>query len=123
MDEAIPRHGAVAVRSEPGTGIWFEVCDADSSVLAVSHPFATICSLEASLGMLSRVSHDGWTARQSGDQTIVGMGRRQVRLVGSHTEEALAKILVAIAAARIDDQRPHNRRRFDLSGVRCSDLA
>jgi len=50
---------------------------------------------------------------------VVSVGRRKVQLYEPLGQKDVAAVINATAVARIEDLRPANRRRQDLSGLRC----
>ena len=103
---------------EEGT-VGFEVRDLDGRALATSAPFATICRLEAALATLAGAAAQEWKVATSPTGSVVGVDRRKVQLREPLAQAEVAADIHAAAVARIEDRRPANRRRQDLSGRRC----
>jgi hypothetical protein len=110
---------AVIVRSGDDGTVIFEVRDPVGKTLATSAPFATICRLEAALTTLAGAAAQGWSAIHQPAGAIICVGRRKVQLDAGLSDAEIAAAIDAAAAARIVDERAPNRRRHDLSGLRC----
>lgn len=113
------RLAAVVVRSGDGGTVGFEVRGADGRTLATSAPFATICRLEAALATLAGASAEAWKVAAAPGGSVVSVGRRKVQLREPLAQSEVAAVIDAAAVARIEDLRPANRRRQDLTGLRC----
>lgn len=110
---------AVVIRSGDGGTVGFEVRDSDGRTLATSAPFATICRLEAALATLAGAAAEEWKVAASLTGSVITVGRRKVHLREPLAQAEVATVIHAAAIARIEDLRPANRRRQDLSGLRC----
>lgn len=110
---------AVVIRSGDGGTVGFEVRSPDGRTLATSAPFATICRLEAALATLAGAAAEAWKVAASPRGSVVSVGRRKVQLREPLAQDEVAAVIHATAIARIEDLRPANRRRQDLTGLRC----
>lgn len=110
---------AVVIRSGGEGTVGFEVRGPDGRSLATSAPFATICRLEAALATLAGAAAQDWKVATLPTGSVVSVGRRKVQLREPLSQAEVATVINAAAVARIEDLRPANRRRQDLSGLRC----
>ena len=99
--------------------VGFVVRDTGGKALASSAPFATICRLESALSTLISASMHEWAVTTHDMGSVVSVGRRRVPLREPRSRAEIAAAIAAAACARIVDQRPANRRRYDLTGMRC----
>lgn len=109
----------VVIHSGDEGTLGFEVRGPDGRALATSTPFATICRLEAALATLAGAAAQEWKVTTLPTGSVVSVGRRKVQLREPLAQAEVAAVIHAAAAARIEDRRPANRRRQDLSGLRC----
>lgn len=110
--------GVVVLNVEAGK-VCFEIKNAEGVSMATSTPFQTICRLEAALqALVSAADHD-WKLVTGPTGSLVKVGRRQVPLREQLVPEAISALVQVATAARIVDERPASRRRYDLSGLRC----
>lgn len=110
---------AVVIHSGDEGTVGFEVRDPDGRALATSAPFASICRLEAALATLAGAAAQEWKVATLPTCSVVTVGRRKVQLREPLAQAEVAAVIHAAAVARIEDRRPANRRRQDLSGLRC----
>jgi len=113
----------VLIKKRASRCLVFEVQNSNGRLLARSRPYTTICTLEASLSVLTAAAHAGHRVEHSeGDRTTFVMpvsSRRRVELEGPLQPGAVADLLEGLPAALIVDERPAAERRSDLSGRLC----
>jgi len=110
--------GVVVLKLEAGK-VCFKIRSADGTLLATSPSFPTICRLEAALQTLASAAVHDWKLSTGPSGSLVKVGRRQVPLREHLSLAAVSAVVQTVAAARIVDERPASRRRYDLSGLRC----
>lgn len=110
--------GSVVLNAEAGK-IYFKVKNADGMPLATSTPFLTVCRLEAALQTLASAAVNDWKYVTGPCESLIKVGRRRVPLRENLSLEAVSAVIQTATTARIVDERPASRRRYDLSGLRC----
>lgn len=110
--------GVVVLNVEAGK-LCFTIKSGNGTLLANSSPFPTICRLEAALQTLASAWVNDWKLSNGPSGSLVKVGRRQVLLRGHLSLAGVSAVVQTATTARIVDERPASRRRYDLSGLRC----
>lgn len=109
----------VVILNVHGSELRFHVQDAEGTFCGTSAAFSSICSLEAALQTLASAALVEWKLSTLPTGSLIKVGRRKVAFEDQLSLRAASKLIRIATTARLDDRRPANRRRHDLTGLRC----